>query len=109
MSSKRDILRCRYSEAYYNAISQVLSGHKRAARFWHALNPNRFVVPFWPEMGQRNLALHTSSKRDIRRCRYSEAYYNAIPQVLSGHKRPAQFWHALNSNRIIAPIWPEMG
>jgi hypothetical protein len=109
ISLKREILRDGYSLAYCNAIQQVLSRHKRPARFRHVKNPNRRTTPFWIEMGECTQSVRMSSKREILQGGYSLAYYNAIRQVLSGQKRPGQFWHAENPNRRIAPIWHEMG
>jgi hypothetical protein len=72
-------------------------------------NPNRRIAPFWLEMGQRNLALRMSSKPEILLARYSSANYFAIPQVLSGHRRPDLFPRAMNSDHRIASFGLEMG
>jgi hypothetical protein len=108
-SSKREILRGRYSRGFYNPIGQVSYGHKRQARFWHAINPNRRIAPFWREMGERTQPLRMSSKREILRGPYSGAYDNAIRTVSSGYKWPARFRHAKNPRSRIAPFWHELG
>jgi hypothetical protein len=72
-------------------------------------NRNRRIAPFFHEMGERTQSLRMSLKREILQGRCSGAYYKAIRQVSSGHKRPARFWHAKNPNRKIAPFWHESG